>query len=99
MAGRTTARDITEVPSFSRIGGEAPGSRVAIRVSAVVPLKVFLCKTGKCVKAFQFCVQTGSSLKVIVEPPWVWNLTCWDRSRGCEVAGSPSVGTCSHFPW
>lgn len=70
MAGRTTAWDITEVPSFSRIGGEAPGSRVSIGVSAVILLKVFLCKTGTRVTPFQFCVQTAASLKVIVTTSW-----------------------------
>lgn len=67
MAGRTAAWDITEIPSFSRVGGEAPGSRVSIGVSAVIPLEVFLCKTGKGVKPFQFCIQTVLSLKVIVK--------------------------------
>lgn len=61
MSGRTTAWDITEVPSFSRIGGEAPGSRVSIGVSAVILLKVFLCKAGTRVTPFQFCVQSAAS--------------------------------------
>lgn len=42
IAGHTAAWDITEVPSFSWVGGEAPGSRVSIRVSAIIAFKVFL---------------------------------------------------------
>lgn len=67
IAGPTAARDIAEVPSFSRVGGEAPGSRVAIGVSAVIFIKVFFCKTGKRVKPLEFGIETLSSLNGLVK--------------------------------
>lgn len=55
IAGHTAAWDIAEVPSFSWVGGETPGSRVSIRVSAIIAFKVFLWKAGKQLKLFSEC--------------------------------------------
>lgn len=55
IAGHTAAWDIAEVPSFSWVGGETPGSRVSIRVSAIIAFKVFLWKAGKQLKLFSVC--------------------------------------------